>query len=459
MLLLPIPALYSPIIAKEVMEYKEQIKENELITKIRIIRSVKKEHVPIVQVAWAFSAHRNTIGNIISAFDQKISPEDQTLLLRQGTSLTRDELSIRYKCLINTSTKPRHNKRSADTKTEEHIKELFATKKLRVGAKRMKTFLKRRYQNSDDINEQALLTLTAGQLKGIYKRNNFRVQKVRSSNGERRSLYDYRSLACFERMHYDVKHILDKHALPEEIYQILSGKDIPKYEWNIIDAKSRFRFIAYSCEMSAEFGLHFLLFVVQYIRTACHNLEQTMIIGFDNGSEFCSGSTRKEDEWNNLLACMNAGVYSYEPSFDIRKNLIERSHLSDDEELYIPRGMYMKTKKAFIKEVTDYTPYWNTQRPHSGIGMIDRTPYKVVRESGLPGTAKLLSFPMLILDDVINQLKTCTKILMVDDYLNHHPELMKKISVDPKTRRDVELRFFLPTDAQNVLTYYPDSIL
>lgn len=408
MLSIPLPASYSPIIAKEVMEYKEQIRENELTTKIRIIRYVKKEHVPLRQVASAFSCHRNTIGNIIKFFEEKIPLEDQALLLRQGAHFTQEALSIRYGNLLNASKRPKGNKRCAAKQIEEKIKELFTEKKIRVGVKRMRTFLKRRYESSTDTNEKELLKLTTGQMKGIYKRQQFRVQKVRSSNGERRTLYDYQALGCFERLHYDVKHILDKHALPEGIYELLSKKEIPKYEWNIIDAKSRFRFIAYSYELSAEFGLHFLLFVIQYLRSVLHNLEYEMVFGFDNGTKFCSGSSRKEMDWNRIVSAMNARIYSCEPRFDIRKNLIERSHLSDDEELYISRGIFMNTKKNFIKEVTDYASYWNTQRPHSGIGMADQTPYEVIKQSKLLGVEKLLAFPTLILDDVINELRICT---------------------------------------------------
>jgi len=439
------------------MEYKEQIKQHELITKIRIIRYVKKDHIPIGKVAEAFSCHRNTVTNILKTFEQEIASVDQLNLIDPGDHLSEDVLTARYGVLENTSRKPKSKKRSASKKAEENIVALFTEKKLKVGVKRMRTLVKQRYKDSLIPEEQQLLKVSTGQLKGIYKRNDFRVQKVRSSNGERRALYDYRSLACFEKLHYDVKHILDKHALPEEIYQLLSSKEIPKYEWNIIDAKSRMRFIAYSYDISAEFGLYFLLFVVQYIRTALRNLEQTMIIGFDNGTEFCAGSTRKEEEWDNLLVSMNAGVYSYEPNFDIRKNLIERSHLSDDEELYIPRGIFMGTKPGFVKEVTDYTPYWNTLRSHSGIGMDDRTPYEVVKQSGLLGAEKLLAFPTLILDDVINQLKICTKSILVDAYARQHPGKMKKMVSDPNIRRDLELKFFLPTNAQNVLTYYRSS--
>jgi putative transposase len=447
--ILPVPALYSSIIAKEVMKYKEQIKETELVTKIRIVRAARRDHIPVTQVAEAFSCHRNTVRNILKTFAKKVPIEDQSLLLSSGGSFSHEELLRLFGQVQNGKRTPHGHKRAASDSQEQEILQLFQTEKIRVGVKRMRTFLRRRYEK-----EHPLVVLTSGQLKGIYRKHNLRVQKVRSSNGERRSLYDYRSLACFERLHYDVKHILDKHALPEEIYQILSGRDIPKYEWNIIDAKSRFRFIAYSYEISAEFGLHFLLFVTQYLRAVLHNLEQPIVIGFDNGSEFCSGSPRKETEWNELLSCMNAGVYAYEPSFDIRKNLIERSHLTDDEELYIPRGIFMNTKKSFLKEVTDYSFYWNYQRPHSGIGMDDRTPYEVVKQSGLMGAERLLSFPTLILDDVINELKVCTKSILVDAYAQKHPDKMKKVSSDPKLKRDLELKFFLPSDAQNVLTHY-----
>ena len=162
-----------------------------------------------------------------------------------------------------------------------------------------------------------------------------------------------------------------------------------------------------------------------------------MVFGFDNGTEFCSGSERKEMDWNRIASAMNARIYSYEPRFDIRKNLIERSHLSDDEELYVSRGVFMKTKKDFTREVTDYAWYWNTKRPHSGIGMADKTPYEMVKQSKLLGVEKLLAFPTLILDDVINELKVCTQSVVVDAFLNEHPELMKKISVDPKIRRNL----------------------
>jgi hypothetical protein len=367
------------------MEYKEQIKTNELITKIRIIRYVKKEHLPVVQVAKSFSMHRNTIGKIIKAFEKTITPDDQTILLSPGAQNSQEELIQRYQNILNKKRIPRTHNRSASVKSEKAIVKLFTKKNIKVGIVQMRLILNRRF--GENIG---LAKLTIGQLKGIYKRNNLKTTIVRSANGERRHLYDYQAITCFAFMHLDVKHILDKHALPEDIYALLSNNGAPIYEWNLIDAKSRTRFTAYSYGLCAEFGFRFLLFAIQYIRSTLSNYEQHISIGMDNGLEFCLGSKKKEDEWNRVLSVLNASVYQYDPNFDIRKNLIERSHKTDDEALYIPRGIYMKDKYLFHQEVINYQDYWNRQRPHTGTGMNSRTPEEVLMQQGLIGVTRLL---------------------------------------------------------------------
>lgn len=434
------------------MAYKQQIKTNELITKVRIIRSVKKDRVPIVQAADAFSCHRNTVRNILDLFEA-LSAEDKLRLLE--SSFTQEELLDLYGSLLNKSRKPNSHKRSATKGQEEAIGKLFKDDGLRVGSNRMFTILKRRYEGHEKEDEANVLGLTPWQLRGIYKRQELKSEKTRSSNGEVRQLYDYKSLSCFEKLHYDVKYVSDQHALPENIYKIFSSPDIPKYEWNILDAKSRFRLLAYSYQRPSEFGLRFLTFAIQYLRYSLVAYEQEMSIGFDNGQEFCGGSQRKEEEWNGILANINAEIYSYNPHFDIRKNLIERSHLTDDEELYIPRGKYMGTKEAFMKEARDYLYYWNYQRPHSGIGMNNRTPFEVLKQSGLVGAEKLLSFPVLILEDIIDALRQCTLPIEFETYAKAHPQLIQKSQTDQKIQRNIENRFLLSSNAQNVLTYYP----
>jgi transposase-like protein len=432
------------------MTYKQQIQNHELITKVRIIRAVRRDHVPIGEVAKAFGCHRNTVGSIMRQFNIQISKPEQDALMASHASFTSNQLQETYGALVNKSRKPLTNKRSVRVEVEQEVVAMFTEKKICVGVKRMKTYIARSYDQTDS----ALLQITSGQMRGIYKRNGLRCTHVRSGNGERRHLYDYEAIGCFERMHYDVKHVLDKHALPAEVYDTLSGKEVPRYEWNLIDVRSRFRFIGYSYELNAEFGFRFLLFCIQYLRSVLPGYTPQIEIGVDNGTEFCAGSQRKEQEWNEVLAQVQAHLYSYEPRFDIRKNLIERSHLTDDEELYIPRGSRMGTRDQFHTEVTLYSRYWNFIRAHSGQGMHNRTPYEVLCASGLIGVQKLPTFPVLILDEVIDGLRTCNRIIELDHYLHTNPTLVQKSLTDQNLKRKIEDRFYLSSNAQNVLTYY-----
>ncbi len=440
---------YVPIITKEAMQYKEQSKENELITKIRIIRYILKEHIPVVQVASSFSCHRNTIGNIVRLFKTTISVADQALLLQSGVSCSQEELVTRYQQMLNKKRIPKTHKKVASAADEAEIVLLFKEKHIKVGINQMKLTLDRRFGE-----HQGLANLTIGQLKGIYKRNKLKTAIVRSANGERKHLYDYQAISCFQFMHFDVKYVLDKHALPEDIYELLANNGAPIFEWNFIDAKSRTRFMAYSYGLSSEFGFRFLIFAIQYIRATLRNQDQKITIGMDNGAEFCLGSQKKEDEWNKVLSVLNASVYQYNPHFDIRKNLIERSHRTDDEALFIPRGIYMTTKQKFHDEVIDYADYWNKRRPHTGIGMHKRTPEEVLKQAGLLGVDRLLNFPTLILEDVITRLRDCTKVVEFEAYAIQNPALIQKSLTCQKTKRTIEDQFNFPFDAQNVLTYY-----
>src|SRR5437016_8711354 len=103
------------------MAYKQQIRTNELITKVRIIRSVKKDRVPIVQAADAFSCHRN-VRNILTLFEA-LSEEDQVRLLE--SSFTQEALLTVYGSILNKSRRPLSHKKAATKNQEEQIKSLF----------------------------------------------------------------------------------------------------------------------------------------------------------------------------------------------------------------------------------------------------------------------------------------------------------------------------------------------
>ena len=102
----------------------------------------------------------------------------------------------------------------------------------------------------------------------MYKRKGFKTKKVRSNNGERRSLYNYDEIEAFEFLQYDTKSILDMHATPTDIYEKFKNNgQLPKIQWTIIDAKTKTRFLAWSYNRSSFFGFKFLEFTLNWLRS------------------------------------------------------------------------------------------------------------------------------------------------------------------------------------------------
>ena len=441
-------------ILAEPMSYKQQIKKNELLTKLRMIKLVKKGGYKQTSVAEKFHCHRNTVGNMIKDFEQELTETDKQKLLHKR--LNMQEVEELLNPLKNQSRVPLSNKRRANAEQEKEIVKIFKKQRVKVGPYTMRTLLKRKY-GKETVNyehlsklEKSLGRLKIGCIRGVYKRNQLRLEKKRAVNGKASPLYDYKALACFEYLHYDTKTIPDKKALPKLVYEKFKfNEQLPVYEYNILEAKSRFRFMAYSNHLNAEFGLKFLLLVIQFIRAYTHNW-QPMNIWADNGLEFCRGSQRKEALWNRYLARLNASYESYHVGHDVRKNLIERSHRTDDRYFFIPRGEFIETKQDFLKEAAGYQLYFNAQRPHQGKAMADRTPLEVLQDSGVQGAKRLLTFPTMILEDNIETIRKHTDYLLLDAEIDQLSTPSQFYLDEIKGKYE----FFNDKIAQNVLTYY-----
>jgi len=135
-------------------------------------------------------------------------------------------------------------------------------------------------------------TYTLSKIKGVYKRNDLKTKKIKTTNGERRALYNYDEIEAFEYLQYDVKYILDKHSLPKEIYQLFKYYPwLPKFQWTVTDAKTKTRFLAWSYSLDSFFGFKFLELVICWLRA--YNIRVRIQTQIDGGPEMCSGSKRK----------------------------------------------------------------------------------------------------------------------------------------------------------------------
>ena len=187
------------------MRYKSAKREQELVTKLRIIRRVKVDEWTQTDTADSFLCHRNTVGNLITAFEEKILSSDQRKLLKE--SFTSDQIIALLLPLKDHSTKPHHHPKEATISQVDRVKEIFTTLKQKVGPEKMGTILQRKFKDSCNLVDHSLSIMGATKLKGICKREKLKIEKARATSGSYRPLYDYTALSCFERMHSRYKCI------------------------------------------------------------------------------------------------------------------------------------------------------------------------------------------------------------------------------------------------------------
>jgi hypothetical protein len=290
----------------------------------------------------------------------------------------------------------------------------------------MDNFLKRIYKNW----EYEKYSITEAKVRWFYKRNNLIHKKSKSDNREHRSPFDFQKTLAFSRLYFDIKHIPDKHALPTEIYNKFkfwidkdwnrnnSLLELPKYEFNIIEQNTRIRFISYLTELDSDLIFWFIELVILFIRwNNFISFDEKIILWTDWWVEFFSWSEKKRNIRNEKLSYLNVEFYSYNWAKDPRKNLIERSHLSDDSELFIPRWYFINSKKDFLKEASDYSYYRNFKRFHSWRFMDNLTPIQKAKKLWVYNIDMISCFPTIILQDhfqIFHNIKKSQNVLTQD---------------------------------------------
>jgi len=374
-----------------VMPYKENCKaEGEIMTKFKIAKMYFAGKLKQLEIADYLNCHHNTVNKIVSTCKNK-SPNSEIWSYLNGeiTHIATEKLGDLFGFFKHDSRRPHTHKSSIKKGSIEEKIVIGKFEKKKYGVARMLKHLKR---EGYDTGER----FAVGKLKGLYKRLGLKVKRVRTANGERRELYEYDTIGVFEYLQYDVKIIADKHALPVDIYEkFKNSKKYPKYQWTIIDAKTRTRFLGYSYTVSSFFGLSFLKYTLNWVRS--HGILTPINIQVDMGGEFYSGSKRKQKRWNKELEMYDAYAYDTE-GVKWKQNLVERSHRTDDEEFYCPRGNKINTKSEFMTEAQFWNIYYNT-REHNGIKMNGLSPYKKLKKLGITNAGKIINFPCIILDD------------------------------------------------------------
>ena len=428
-------------ITKDIMKYKSYLQENqEIIIKLRIIKHRIVDKLAVKDICFKYSMHRNTVRNIMNTYS-KYAWDNLKSLIQNNNYISEEKIKKFCTFLLPQSRKPHSHPKQANESEESMIISHFEL--LKLWAKRLRMTLERK---------GILWDLTLAKIRGVYKRNWFKVKKVRTKNWETRALYNYETIGAFEDGHYDTKVLADAHSLPVHIYENLKhNKHLPLYEWNIMFVGCRIRFTAYSRGKTSTFWLQFLVLVLSHLRR--YWVTGKINMHTDWWAEFFSNSKTKQVEWNKVLRELDSSIDCYNPNWDIRKNLIERSHRSDDEEFLIPHWDDFKTLNSFMKHWQEYNDYRNKKRAHSGHAMNWRTPMEKLKGDWFHQAERILDFKVLYLDSYFYPLQRHLEYFYFQRDLRVTP--LQKLQEDRKVAIDLVTKYqHLITYAQNVLTYY-----
>lgn len=259
-------------------------------------------------------------------------------------------------------------------------------------------------------------------LKRARKKDLIKGEKVINANGKPVRFYDWYTAEPFEIIQTDLKVILDKKALPQEVYYHLQRYNLPLYQWTAECVNTRIRFLCYSYEKSFTNGLTFYLMVIAWLRA--HNIRAELVFTVDWGEEFGGKSRQKITDLRKLLKPLGATIHQNHKGQSQENGFVERSHRTDDEEFYVPRLQTIKTNNQFFLEALNWEWYYNTKRDHTGEGM-NSTPYRKLQKL-YPWIPKdICAFPPLLLDNI------STNIGPWGGYnlLAHYPVLSNTISL------------------------------
>jgi len=281
-------------------------------------------------------------------------------------------------------------------KTSDEFEALIVAeaKRTHFRYRRLRWYLERKYA----------LVFSENTIKAILRRNQVTRRRTRSAAGTVRHLYDYEDLVPFRQLQLDTKHLLDKRALPKEVYDHMKQHGLPGYEWHIMEVTTRARFTAYSYELSATFGFVFIMLVLLWLRA--HGVRGSICVRMDNGTEFCGGSARKLAQWNERLGPLGAMLDPIPTGAKHLLALVENAHRADDEYFLMVHAERCVHTRAFLTKAQGWQDTWNFFRSNYGLGMKGLTP----REK-LKATKVLVHDHVLLLEGLLRKIGSLNHFL------------------------------------------------
>ncbi len=292
--------------------------------------------------------------------------------------------------LSDRSRAPKHQPSRTASVVEDKVIEL--KNKTRLGSERLSRYLTK-YEH---------LSVPPGTIRHILARNKYRLQYgplYRPRKGKREFI-DWYSAKPFEVVQMDTKYIRDHKALSQEQIIHLDRFNIPNFQWGALDVNSRFKMIGFSRERTWTNGLCWYLWVISWLRS--HGVKSRIVFTVDNGEEFGGKSWMKVRDLRKLISGFGCRLVQNHKGHAEENAHLERSHLTDDREFYIPRVLKIRSEADLLAEAAGYIYYYDNVREHSSLNY--QTPFAYLKSQNpdIDDTIRL-TIPF-ILDDVSVQL-------------------------------------------------------
>lgn len=265
--------------------------------------------------------------------------------------------------LNNLSTKPKSHPKQIDPNLESEIVKIRS--ETNYGPIRI----------SLELNRLGFKKIHPNTVNRVIRRNNLpRSKRKRSANQELRNYY----LSPLRFWEVDTKEITDLHALPKEVYDHVLDKELPIYQFTAIDTFTRIRLLGYAHNNTFTNAWAFIHYLISNLRH-CGYVDD-IIVQTDNGSEYGGWTTEKLVELNRELKPFNTTLIHIPKAQKQKQGHVERSHRTDDEELYIPYLTSVDNTKDFLVLAQKWLWYYNKERNHQGKYLNLKTPYQYAKD-------------------------------------------------------------------------------
>jgi len=270
-----------------------------------------------------------------------------------------------------------------------------------------------------DILRLEGIEVSENTVRNILRRNLSKEERKRKRKRRKRvypAHWAWEEGEPFKLLQVDTKDIADKGTLGTKVVKHLFDAHLPRYQWTALEGRSRLRFLAYSHRLNRTNGLAFMILVLWWMRI--HGVRGEVEIQTDWGQEFGGSNPERIEELSDRFLAPFGGVLRRYPKGRKGYNgRVERSHRTDDEELYAPCLLKIRDEREFLEVAQRWEYVYNVVRPHQGKGMGGKTPLMVLRELGYDGGEGIAVFPTVLLDEIAPDLLLLTVGYHGDDLL------------------------------------------